>query len=278
MKGFCSLLQGLDIYRRLAFLWIVNRLCTQSITNVNGPVVSLTTHGNRAKTVYLAIESIGRGTVRPSRLILWVHEEWIREDCPAELRRLQKRGLEVRTCDDVGPHKKYYPYVVSSEPLDVPLVTADDDIMYPRSWLKGLVEEFRKHPDVVNCYRARVMELEGAKLANYSSWRFASSTRASFRRFAGSGAGAIYGPPLQRAFRDGGLQFISCCPKADDIWLHVQAIRAGYMTRQIANKKSRLITIPNTQGCSLWRTNVAGNDAQVSATYTAEDLRVLESE
>jgi hypothetical protein len=267
-----------DLYARLLYLHVLNRFGRASITSRDGPVVSLTTYGQRAQTVHLAIESIARGQVRPSRLILWIDEEYLEQHPSAGLRRLQNRGLEIKLCMNLGPHKKYYPYVQSSEELAVPLVTADDDLLYPHTWLKKLVEEFEKHPEVVNCYRARVMELNDKGLANYSQWEFARSTRASFRHFAGSGAGAIYPVPLQRALKREGTWFMSCCPKADDIWLHLQAIRAGYKIRQIEKRQFRIVCIPRTQEYALWNSNVSGNDYQVRATYSAADTHILRDE
>ncbi|HEY2470788.1 MAG TPA: hypothetical protein VGI45_23545 [Terracidiphilus sp.] len=238
----------------------------------------MTSFGQRAQTVHLAIESIGRGQVRPSRLILWIDEEGLKQHPPAGLRRLEKRGLEMRFCKNFGPHKKYYPYVESSEALELPLVTADDDLLYPYKWLNNLVEQFKKHPEVVNCYRARVISLDDTGLANYSQWGFARSTTASFRHFAGSGAGAIYPPSLQRALKREGAWFMTCCPKADDIWLHLQAIRAGYKIRQIEMRQFRIVCIPHTQEFALWNSNVSGNDDQVRATYSAADIRILRDE
>ena len=272
------IVQQIDVHLRLLFLNLSNRFGRAPLICSGGPVVSLTTHGQRAQTVYLAIESIGRGLLRPSRLILWVDERDVIENLPQELFRLQRRGLEIELCDNFGPHKKYYPYVQNSELLNAPLVTADDDILYPRTWLKNLIDEFRAHPDVINCYRARVIKLGDGGLRRYTEWHFASSTHPSYLHIAGSGAGAVYPTRLQRALKQGGTRFMSCCPKADDIWLHIQAIRAGFMIRQIQKRRARLVTIPHTQTCALWVSNVSDNDVQMKATYTRDDIRILEAD
>lgn len=128
IREFLSLVQ-------LAPLPFINRFGRSQITQADGPVVSLTTYGRRARTAYLAIESIARGDVRPSRLILWIDEESLLNSPPKTILRLQKRGLEVKGCKNYRPHKKYYPFVESQESFNLPLVTADDDILYPRYWL-----------------------------------------------------------------------------------------------------------------------------------------------
>jgi hypothetical protein len=258
----------------LGYFWLLNLYGRTPITQPAGPVVSLTTHGTRVRTVCLAIESIGRGHVLPSRMILWIDDKAVFGNLPASIRRLTQRGLEVKFCKDYGPHKKYYPYLESLQKVETPLVTADDDILYPRDWLKRLVDAFKQSPDIVNCYRARVMVLNHGDIAKYKSWEVADSTRPSFRHCAIGLAGTIYPPPLQRIIKQEGTSFLDCCPKADDLWLHVQALRAGYKVRQISKKQFPLVEIPGTRGTALFHQNQerGGNDRQIARTYRASDV------
>ena len=53
------------------------------------------------------------------------------ESRPESLRRLERRGLEVRLTQNYGPHTKYYPSLADAIADGLPLVTADDDILYP---------------------------------------------------------------------------------------------------------------------------------------------------
>ena len=162
------------------YFWLLNLYERAPITQPDGPVVSLTTYGKRTRIVFLAIESIARGRLLPSRLILWIDDKAVFGNLPATIRRLAKRGLEIRLCENYGPHKKYYPYLESLQKVEVPLVTADDDLFYPRYWLQRLAEAFHQSPDIVNCYRARVIGLNQAGLAKYDSLTIADSTMPSF--------------------------------------------------------------------------------------------------
>jgi hypothetical protein len=262
---------------RLVRLKILNRFGRDPITRPGGPVVSLTTFGKRIETVHLAIESIARGLARPSRLILWIDNLELLQHLPPGLRRLQQRGLEIEWCQDFGPHKKYYPYLKSLQEICVPLVTADDDLIYPRTWLKRLNEEYASFPKAVNCYRARIIGFDDKGFTRYEDWPFTTSTEPSFRHFAGSGAGAIFPIGLQQALKNHAAEFLLCCPKADDIWLHTQALRAGYRVRQIDARQFRLFEIPGTQQTALHHGNLAGggNDRQIKATYTDSDISIL---
>src|SRR5579859_5883370 len=107
----------------IARLWMRNRFNNHALTDPNGPVVSLTTYGKRTSRVYLAIESIGRGRILPSRIILWLDEKPVFDDLPDSIKRLTKRGLEVRFCENFGPHKKYFPFISGEATFSLPLVT-----------------------------------------------------------------------------------------------------------------------------------------------------------
>jgi len=263
------------------YFWLLNLYGRAPITQPGGPVVSLTTYGKRTRIVCLAIESIARGRVLPSRLILWIDDKAVVGNLPAAIRRLVQRGLEVRFCENYGPHKKYYPYLESLQKAEAPLVTADDDLLYPRYWLQRLVEAFHQFPDVVNCYRARVIELNQAGIAKYESWKLAESTIPSFRHLVAGGSGAIFPPHLQRALKQDGTAFLDCCPRADDLWLHVHALRAGYRVRQINKKRFPMWNIPATQRTGLCHYNQSrgGNDRQIELTYRSSGVdRLREGE
>jgi hypothetical protein len=257
-------------------LWFNNRYSQMPVTQSDGVVVSLTSYGARLRTVYLAIESIGRGYVRPSRIILWLDDGPIFDNLPATIRRLVRRGLEVKLCENYGPHKKYYPYLQSLQSIEAPLVTADDDVLYPRDWLKELVQAFQESSDVINCNRARLMTLSHAGIAKYESWKPVGSTKSSVFHVATGVGGVVYPPAFLRILKNAGNAFADCCPRADDLWLHVQALRAGYKVRQIRARASLPLSIPGAERIGLWKGNSSGgNDRQITATYTVDDVRRL---
>ncbi|WP_158941318.1 glycosyltransferase family 2 protein [Granulicella sp. S190] len=244
-----------------------------------GPVVSVTTYGERLRSVHLVLESIAAGSMLPSRLILWVdHEEALNNLTPG-LKRLVARGLEIRLSENFGPHTKYYPYLLSTDNFDCALVTADDDLLYSRWWLKGLVRSYDDNSEVVNCYRAHRVGFEGASLSPYQTWEPCRSTDPSFLHFATGVSGCIYPPSLLKKLKAAGSEFMQLCPKADDVWLHANALRAGMKTRQIWNRPLRFPFVPGTQDSGLYHSNVlqSRNDDQIRKTYTEHDLGELKS-
>ena len=244
-----------------------------------GPVVSLTSHGRGVNSVYLSIESIGAGKLKPSRLILWLGLEWTHAQLPDTLKRLQSRGLEICFTEDIGPHTKYYPYVAATPAHETALAIADDDVLYSRSWLQELVTANALYPESVNCHRAHVVALTNQTLAPYNQWKHCRSTAPTFCNMATGVSGCIFPPLLLDAIRKAGTAFRTVCPKADDIWLHAIALRSGFKTRQIRSLPMNYPIVPGSQVERLAPENVhqGRNDQQVQRTYTTQDLALLRS-
>jgi hypothetical protein len=252
----------------------VNHASRKSVTGDTPVVVSLTTHGIRIRRMHRTIESIARGTLRPQRLMLWLSTNEKGRQLPRQLQRLQRRGLEIRYAEDVGPHTKYFPYVCSEAQHQLPLVTADDDMWYPAYWLERLWRAHQREPGRVHCYRARRVRLGEGRLAPYETWPFMDDDRAGPTVFATGAGGVAYPTALLDRLRDQGAGFQQCCPKADDIWLHVSALRHGILARQLSPEVMEFDTMPATQSVGLQNQNVGMslNDVQALATYMPPDL------
>jgi hypothetical protein len=251
----------------------LNLTCTAPAVAPGGPVVSLTSFGKRARTVGFTLETIAQGALRPSRLLLWLDEPALLAQPSAMLARLRRRGVELLQTENWGPHKKYYPYVASQDSFQVPLVTADDDVLYSTSWLATLMQRYGADPACVHCYRARVVALQDGRLAPYARWQECSTTAASHRHFSIGMAGVLFPPYVLQELRAQGTAFRDACPRTDDIWLNLQAQRVGAKVRQVNPAPSYFMLLPGTQNSALLHDNVTGgNDAALAALYAAGDL------
>lgn len=261
-----------------AWLRLRNRFATASVLG-NAPVaVSLTSYGKRIDTVALAIESIARGTARPRQFILWLDDRQAFAQLPANLRRLQRRGLSIQLCDNLGPHTKYFPYLETTEAADrMPLATADDDVLYPRRWLRDLYRGHQEQPDTVNCFWGSVMGVADGRITHYTEWARCRDTSASTRHFAAGVSGVIYPLAMLGELAARGRSFREASPAADDIWLHWVALRAGIKVRQVARRAKHFPLLPGTQEQTLLASNVAGhgNDLTITQLYTAQDVELL---
>jgi hypothetical protein len=264
--------------RQTASLTVNTFLRTEPLTGAAPVVVSLTSYGRRTRWVFLAIASIGAGAVRPQRLVLWLDEAQFQSRWPWSLRRLQRRGLEIRMAEDLGPHKKWYGYAIENPQGSLALVTADDDMMYPHSWLRTLIEEHAVAPRVVVAHRARRMRVSASHLAPYASWDLAPMGSTSFANFATGVGGVLYPADLVTRLAAQGRQFLESAPRADDVWLHACAFRAGFPTKRVAIPAGeRFEPVRGSRSGGLFDSNVAGggNDEQINRTYTRSELMEL---
>jgi hypothetical protein len=242
-------------------------------------VVTMTTHGSRIDTVYLAIESIARGTSRPHRLALWLDDPTL--VVPARVKRLQKRGLEVRVVDaGLKVHTKYYPYTVSRDPHEFALVTSDDDILYPPEWLESLNSRHKSSPSSIICYRAHTIALSPDGIAPYATWSPCTTTEPSFLTFGTSVSGQLFPPEFLDYVRGVGDAFLHTAANNDDIWLHHLAVSSGTRVSQVTSHPQHFPFVPGTQSSGLYFSNFWGdaNDRQIASTYTASDVKQLRAE
>lgn len=241
--------------------------------------VSLTSFGRRMGTVHLTIESISRGKSLPLRLVLWTDPGVAEGELSPGLKRLMRRGLEVRSSpEQFGPHTKYFPHLLAtSTPRSHALVTADDDTLYPRTWLLRLSLEHQKTPTTIVCFRAHQVMVDRDSIAPYNSWRPVRTTEASRLHFATGVSGVIYPAAFLDALAADGDGFLGRCPRADDVWLHARAVAHNYTVRQITSRPVQFPEIARTQRVALHRTNTGQslNDEQIRATYDRDLVRAL---
>ncbi len=256
-----------------------NRDSREPLLSAGGPVVSLTTYEPRWHSVHYTIESIGAGALRPSRLVLWVAPSVLLMGMPDALLRLQARGLEIQSCEDLGPHKKDYP-LVAQDSTERPLVTADDDVLYWDHWLHTLVAAARERPAYIHAHRVSVMAFDDAgAFRPYLEWSPCRNTRPSALHFFTGVGGVLYPPPMQAALREAGDAFRASCPRADDIWLNAVALRSGIRVCQARAFSPLLFEVPGTREHGLARENrdSGGNDHQLAATYAPHERAWLQA-
>ncbi|MCU1528453.1 MAG: hypothetical protein JWP75_2216, partial [Frondihabitans sp.] len=174
-----------------------------------------------------------------------------------------------------GPHKKYLPYVEGETHHTIPLVTADDDLLYPRDWLETLVAAYRPEDRVVVAHRVHRIAVVRNDIAPYWTWGRATSSRPSARHFATGGSGLVLPPAVLDHLRELGRGFEGRAPTADDVWLNFAILDSGHRVRPLLHLEES--DYGQTRGIGrhlvepLMVQNVfhGGNDAQIDQTYDA---------
>ena len=136
-------------------------------------IVSMTTFPARFSTLPQVIEPILRQTVMPDVVQLWLSEEEFAEASEAEasqLDELARSGVDVRWCDrNLKPHNKYYGALQGNS--DDVVITVDDDIVYPLTFVQHLLEMHFKHPRFIVANRTHMITVrESGELSPYKEW------------------------------------------------------------------------------------------------------------
>ena len=241
-------------------------------------IVSLSTHGRRLYEVYLAIESIMQGSMKPNRIVLWLSSDIQGDPLPLTLLKQMKRGLVVKYTEDIGPYTKLIPAL--TEYPDSVIVTIDDDILYPYDTLELLFSASQKHPRSICANRIMDLKLDNqGNPTSLPSWKeLEDKERISQFNFF-EGVGAVLYPP--HCFTSEVLDrsvFTAICPTADDVWLNCMALLSRTSVVPANHHYSRfpLLINESVQDSALWRTNNSAvntpNDKQLRAVMKKYNL------
>lgn len=246
--------------------------------------ITLTTIPARINTLHICIESLLRQSIRPTGIILWLYKEEFQNTnlISGSLKKQERRGLEIRYY-----HKGSWPHIKLIPTLrefgNATLITADDDIIYPRNWLASLLKAHLSSPNLIVCHRARLILFEkDDSPAPYNTWPLSESslTQSSHKVLPTGVGGTLYPPNTLHPDVLDEATALKLCPKADDLWFKIMAVRNGTMCKAVQEIWTPFIQIPGSQNHSLWSTNKKpeGNDQQWKALLQYYGLSRLDFE
>ncbi|MCC9205439.1 hypothetical protein [Arthrobacter sp. zg-Y769] len=231
-------------------------------------VVSLTSYPPRIGMLWKTLETIFRQSITPSAVVLALSaEEFPGRRLPSSITRYIDRGLRISFVDrNIRSYKKLIPAM-----LEFPekiIVTADDDVLYPRHWLRELVAAHRTMPAHIVGHRGTVIQVVEENVQPYVTWPQADMRSAPHRVFL-TGLGGILYPPhalLDYPTLDMDLA-MRLAPTADDIWFKAMSLLANTPVSKVSDGNGDFLTVRSLQKFSLRSTNVlAGrNDVQFRA-------------
>lgn len=235
-------------------------------------IVSVTSHPARIREVVLAIRTVYRQTRQPDKVILWLGEEKFPnryEDLPEELLRLvSEKGLEIRWCEDIGPHTKYF-YAFQEYP-DALVITIDDDILYPPDRIENLYQCYLRFPKAVSAGRADFVPVsEFEEMPPVTTWPEevdAWVLQPSMQLYA-MGVNCVLYPTVlfSRVSELLDKETIRrVCPYADDLWLKAMQAVAGIPVVVAEPDQPLPISTVESQDTALWHYNCVdgGNNVQ----------------
>ena len=189
-------------------------------------IVTLTSFPERIKEVHLGITTLLNQTLKPDMIILWLAEDEFpnkEKDLPPALLNLQKYGLTIRWCENLKSYKKIIPALLEY-PEDI-LVTADDDLFYPKDWLELLYNSYTRNPNFIHCHRMKEISIK--KEGQNSTVKYLTAN-VDFQDenktyIATSGAGILFPPHSLYKENTHSELFLEFAPQGDDLWLSAMA-------------------------------------------------------
>jgi len=192
-------------------------------------IVSLTSFPARIDSLWITIETLLRQSNRPEKIILWLAKSQFESvsKLPKRLLIQREQGLEIKFCDDLMSHKKYY-YTMKNYPEAV-VITVDDDTFYPENLVENLIYTHKRYPGKICCNIGHIMVIENGNILPYQKWiSEADGYDLPSDYLVPIGCeGVLYPPGCLNENVFNKSQIKQLCPLADDLWLKAMATLNG---------------------------------------------------
>ncbi len=139
------------------------------------------------------------------------------------------------------------------------IITADDDNLYPRDWLRKLYEGYKAHPADIQCHRVTKFVWRDGRFDTVAGGRVYYHQPSYLNKLVGLG-GVLYPP---HCFADDILNealIKKLAPTNDDQWFWLQAARNGVRVRVVDHPDIDAHYIPGTQAVGLTTINDHGEN------------------
>ncbi|EOZ5676341.1 hypothetical protein ACQSMR_003145 [Morganella morganii] len=226
-------------------------------------VISLTSYHKRLKTLHITCESLLRQSLPPKSIYVWLSEEDIKKlgGIPKKMRTLESRGIVIKVkSENIYSYKKlsYFNEINISNITHI--LTADDDIIYPKYWAEKLIEK-SNNDNCVSCFRGHNVEI----INNYFDYNKFINNNTSENNpvfnLIPTGCSGIAYPinSLDNIILNKDL-FLSLAPKADDLWYKAATLKKQYKCARVEKENIHFPIILSSIKDSLYSKNVFNNE------------------
>ena len=189
---------------------------------------TLTTFPDRIDSVQYTIKSLFNQSIKPDRIILWLAKQEFEDfEFPESIKELQKRGLEIRYCDNLFGHKRYYKLLEEQKDNEL-LIMFDDDIIFPYYMIERLYDKWKEYPNAIICDRGQLLTFDGDEVLNPGCWSSISDVgidSPSYRILASPGGGCLVPPGCLYKDANNPEKIQKYAIKTGDIWLMFMAVQ-----------------------------------------------------
>ena len=252
-------------------------------------IVSLTSFPKRMYDLHYCLYSLLTQNLKPNKVVLWLAEEQFpnkEKDIPKKVLKLKDNGLTIKWCNDIKSYKKLIPSL--KEYPNSYIVTADDDIYYPKDWLEKIWEAHNAYPNSIISTRSRKIVFdENNEIDSYVNWKLNESSQdPSYLNFPTNGAGTLFYPNSisNEVFDE---EFLKLTPSGDDIWFWAMMVLNKTKIYAIENPMYILCYVNIIRELNLldeitlWEINSSGqNDLQIKNVLNRfpEILKIIEED
>ena len=213
-------------------------------------IVSMTTTYERLPLFYYSVQSILYQDLSPDKIVLNIsHEPYLSDSGITYVPEWIKQfDIEINFVENIGPYRKLLPTLNKVNDSDI-VVTADDDVIYHRSWLHKIIQSLNKSPKTIVSGRARMItrNVLGHR-KNYTCWPLAKQNVCTHSIIPTGIAGIAYTKNnLDLDFLND-RSFLELAPTADDLWFKVAAFIKNTCSYVVPSIDSNNIYLKHNEG------------------------------
>jgi hypothetical protein len=150
-------------------------------------------------------------------------------------------GKHIKSHTKLIPALKTFP--------DHIIVTADDDIYYPKDWLEKLYKSYLEDPKKIHAHRIhRVSFDKSGHIRPYGKWEYESQTQSiTFNNFLTGTGGVLYPPHVLHKDILNEDFFLSLSLYADDVWFWAMSVLNDVPTMRVKDNVTIFPPVEGTQ-------------------------------
>ncbi|TBL88146.1 hypothetical protein EYY95_09890 [Hafnia alvei] len=236
-------------------------------------IISLTSYHKRFGTLHLVLESFFYQKLKPREIHLWLSKKDldINGGIPKRIKRLENDGLIIHIKnDDIGSYKKlsYINDLLIQVTGIKHVITADDDVLYPKYWSEELLLKSMKD-NCVSCFRGHDLRIYNGIFDYKKSMSLnVSGSEPNYSLLPTGCSGVAY--PIGSISREvsSSDKFLSVAPKADDIWYKAMTLKNGYKSSRVYAHNVHFPVLINCLSESLYSSNVNNNENNIKLKNT----------
>lgn len=206
-------------------------------------IVSCTTTLKRLSIFYYGIQSLLNQNYQPDVLLVNLCKDTFGDGKVSVIPQwLQDERITINLVEDVRSYTKLLPALDIATQDDI-IITADDDILYSKTWLQELIDAHTAYPNAIVCSRARVMKKNMFnRYMNYSNWEIVTKEFQGKELLPLGVGGVVY----KKEFFDIDFlkdkKFLEIAPTTDDLWFRMASMK----------KKVSVLVLPEINNSNMY--------------------------